>query len=87
MIRERAHECVPWSNKVGYGKDASKENADTADGYIGDTKEGVPATHDAAGSNDDGLGALVGLDREVCEHMSCQKRLYKRSRVNASYSL
>lgn len=46
-------------DEMGDCKDSAKKNAYTTDDNVSDTEERVTSSHDSAGTDDDGLGALV----------------------------
>lgn len=60
-------------DEVGGREDAAEEDADAANGHVGDAQEGVAAAHDGAGGNEDGLGTLVFLGREDCSRVSQER--------------
>lgn len=46
-------------------KQSTQKDADTGNDNIGNPKEGIPATHDSAGTDQDGFGAIVDGDGKV----------------------
>lgn len=55
----------PGTDEMSDGKDGAEKNADTADDDVCDTEEGVTTSHDGTGADDDRLGALVLVRREM----------------------
>lgn len=54
----------PWLDEVRNGKDGTENDTDTSNSHVGDTQEGVSSSHDSAGADQDGLGALILPCRE-----------------------
>ena len=57
---------VPWLDQVCNSEDNAKENAHAAYDDVCNAQERVAPAHDGTGGDDDGLGALVLVRREVC---------------------
>ena len=53
-------------DQVRGGEDGAEDDADATDDDVGDSEEGVAAAHDAAGGNENGLGAAKLGHLEVC---------------------
>jgi hypothetical protein len=49
---------------MGGGEDGTKQDAEATHDNVGDAEEGVPATHDGAGGDQDRFGPTVLLDTE-----------------------
>ena len=50
---------------MGGREQGSEKNANATDGDVGDSEERVTSAHDGTRGDNDGLGALICLNREV----------------------
>lgn len=57
---------LPRLDEMPQGEGESEEDADAADGDVGDAEERVPAADERDGRDDDRLGSAKGLDGVVC---------------------
>jgi hypothetical protein len=58
---------LPGFDQVRCCEECSEHNADAAYHDVGNTKEGIPASHDCASGKQDGLCSVINAYREVCE--------------------
>lgn len=55
---------------MGRGEEGSQNDADATDHHVSDSEEGVLATHNGAGRDENGLGTTVSGDIEICSSVS-----------------
>ena len=56
---------LPWPDEMRKGEENTQDNAKAANDDVCNAEEGILASHNGLGGDEDGLGATILFDREI----------------------